>query len=210
MDRSTKRLTAEARREVIERAATEVFAERGYQAASIDEIARRSGVSAPVVYDHFSSKQDLHGRLLERHFADLREVWRVQLGGDEPQEERIARAFDAWFAYVESHPFAWRMLFRDTTGDPEVQAEHRAIADRSRAMVLHLLAREAGGELLADQESLELAWELVRAALQGLALWWYDHRNVPRAQIVATAMNFLWIGMDRLGSGERWPTGRAE
>src|SRR3954447_6099285 len=106
-----KRMTAEARREVIEQAATEVFAERGYHGASIDEIARRSGVSPPVVYDHFESKQELHRRLLERHYAELRQVWRDNLPGDEPQEERIARALDAWFAYIEEHPSAARMIF---------------------------------------------------------------------------------------------------
>src|SRR5256885_15671483 len=100
-------MTAAARREVIERAATEVFAERGYQSASIDEIARRSGVSAPVVYDHFASKLDLYGRLVERHFADLRGIWRAQLAGGDPPQQRTARAFDAWFAYVQAHPFAW-------------------------------------------------------------------------------------------------------
>jgi AcrR family transcriptional regulator len=54
-----KRMPAAERREVIVSTATEVFSERGYDGASIDEIARRSGVSAPVVYDHFASKQDL-------------------------------------------------------------------------------------------------------------------------------------------------------
>jgi AcrR family transcriptional regulator len=61
---------------VIERVATEVFAERGYQGASIDEIARRSGVSAPVVYDHFASKQDLFQRLLVRTRDELLAMWR--------------------------------------------------------------------------------------------------------------------------------------
>ena len=51
---------------MIERAATQVFAERGYQGAGMDEIARRSGVTPPVLYDHFDSKLDLHRRLLER------------------------------------------------------------------------------------------------------------------------------------------------
>ena len=51
---------------MIEGAATEVFAEHGYQAASMKEIARRSGVSVPVVYDHVESKQELHLRLLNR------------------------------------------------------------------------------------------------------------------------------------------------
>jgi AcrR family transcriptional regulator len=202
-----KRLTAAARREVIEQAATEVFAQRGYHGASIDEIARRSGVSPPVVYDHFASKQDLHRRLLERHFADLRAVWREHLLRDEPAERRIARAIDAWFAYVETHPYAGRMLFRETTGDPEIEAMHRDVAARSRAAVLPLLAREPGAEHLAagpGDEALEMAWEVIRAILQGLALWWYEHPRVPRAQVVTTAMNALWMGFDRLRQGEVW------
>jgi AcrR family transcriptional regulator len=202
-----KRLTAEARREVIELAATEVFAERGYHGASIEEIARRSGVSPPIVYDHFESKLDLHKRLLERHYADLRGVWIEHLAGDDPPERRIPRAFDAWFAYVETHPYAWKMLFTETTGDPEVAAIHRQVREQSRAAVLPLFAREAGAEELAgspDPEAMEMAWEVIRAVLQGLALWWYEHRRVPREQVVATAMNAIWIGLDRARRGERW------
>jgi hypothetical protein len=45
---------------------------------------------------------------------------------------------------------------------------------------------------------------VTRAVLQGLALWWYEHQHVPRAQILATAMNALWIGLERLQQGERW------
>ena len=75
-----RRLSAAARREVIERAATEVFAEHGYAGASIDEIARRSGVTPPVVYDHFASKLDLFTRLLERTRDELLEMWVEQLG----------------------------------------------------------------------------------------------------------------------------------
>src|SRR5437764_14595568 len=99
----------------------------------MEEIARLSGVSVPVVYDHFASKQELHRRLLERHFAELRAVWREHLLRDEPAERRIARAIDAWFAYVETHPYAGRMLFRETTGDPELEAMHRQGAARTRA-----------------------------------------------------------------------------
>src|SRR3954453_14689432 len=104
--RPRRRLSADVRRELIERAATELFAERGYHGAGMVEIARRAGVSVPVVYDHFRSKQDLHRRLLERHFAGLRALWAEHLGGEGTAGERTARAIDAWFAYVESHPFA--------------------------------------------------------------------------------------------------------
>src|SRR6188768_4255311 len=106
-----KRMNAATRRSSIEAAATDVFAERGYRGASIDEIARRSGVTPPVLYDHFASKQDLYKQLLEHHFADLRGIWRENLPGEAPPRERVAKSVDAWFAYIEAHPFAGRMLF---------------------------------------------------------------------------------------------------
>ena len=58
----------------------------------------------PVVYNYFESKQQLHRRLLERHFTDLRGVWHDHFVGEDPPQQRMARAFDAWFAYVEAHP----------------------------------------------------------------------------------------------------------
>ena len=137
-------MSAAARREVIEQAATELFAERGYHGASVDEIARRSGVSAPVVYDHFESKQALHTRLLERHRDQLLEVWREHLLASDPPDERIPRALDAWARYVEGHPFAWMMLFRETTGEPEVQAEHRRVQARGARLAGAAARRPAG------------------------------------------------------------------
>jgi AcrR family transcriptional regulator len=200
-------LSKEERRDVIERAAAELFAERGYRGASMDEIARRAGISAPVVYDHFASKADLHVHLLERHYAGLREVWREHLAGDDPVQERMARAFDAWFHYLEGHPYAARLLFADTTGDPEVAARHREVQARSRTLALPFLAREPGAERIAgsaDAVAMDMAWEVFRAVLQGLALWWNEHPQVSREQVVATAMNALWIGFDRVRRGERW------
>jgi AcrR family transcriptional regulator len=202
-----KRMTAAARREVIAKAATEVFAERGYQGASIEEIARRSGVTPPVVYDHFASKQDLYKCLLERHFADLRQVWASNFTGEDPPERRVARSFDSWFAYVEAHPFAGRMLFRDTTGDPEIAAMHLEVAARSRDAILPLFAAEPGVEGVTgsvDGEGLDMAWVVLRGVLQGLAIWWHEHPQVPRERVVATAMNALWVGFERVLGGEAW------
>lgn len=200
-----KRLKAAARREIIEEAATEVFAEHGYQGASIDEIASRSGVTPPVVYDHFVSKRDLYRRLLESHFADLRQVWGTNFKGDDPPERRIARSFDAWFAYIEKHPFAGRTLFRDTSGDPDVAAMHAEVAARSREATLPLFAAALGAESIADlviDESLDMAWIVMREVLQGLAIWWGKHPHVPRERVLAMAMNALWIGFERALGGE--------
>jgi AcrR family transcriptional regulator len=200
------RLSAADRRSVIEQAATEVFAERGYRGASVEEIARRSGVTAPVVYDHFASKQDLYERLIERHYAELRDVWYRHAASGEPFAAWMPKAIDAWFGYVEGHPFAGRMLFRDTTGDPRIEAVHRGIQLRSRAALLPLVVEEASSARvdLGDAYAVEMTWEAMRAVLQGLALWWQGHPDVPRERVVATAMNAMWLGFERVFAGETW------
>jgi len=199
-------MSAAARREVIERAATEVFAEHGYQGASMDEIARRSGVTPPVVYDHFASKLDLHKRLLERTRDELLEMWRHELQVDEPAEARIPRALDAWARYVESHPYAARMYFQEPSGDPAARAVHEEVRAPARAALAAILAREPGAENIAGGEDyeLEMAAEVMRAGLTGLAIWWTEHPEVPRERIVETAVNAIWIGFERVRRGERW------
>jgi AcrR family transcriptional regulator len=202
-----KRIGRAARRSLIEAAAAELFATRGYRGASIEEIARRSGVTPPVVYDHFESKLDLYQQLLERHFAELREVWRRHFSGDDPPRQRIARSLDAWFAYVEEHPFAGRVLFRDASADPEVAEVHAAVATNSRNAIMPLFAAEPGAAELAgsiDGEGMEMVWVVLRGVLQGLAIWWTDNPGVPRERVVATAMNALWLGFERVQQGESW------
>lgn len=193
-------MSREQRREVIERAALQLFAERGYSGASMDELARRSGVSAPIVYDHFDSKLDLHARLLERTRDELLEMWRTNLAGDAPATQRIPRAFDAWARYVEANPFATRMFFRETTGDPDAVAAHRRVQEESQRALGEILGTEQPGERL----ELEMAAEVMRAGLTGLAIWWTEHPEVTREQIVATAMNTIWLGFERVSRGERW------
>ena len=196
-------MPAAERRELIEQAAMSVFAERGYLGASIDEISRRAGVSAPVVYDHFESKLDLYRRLLERTRNELLEVWREHLFVESPAEQRISSALEAWAAYVESHRVQTRMYFREAGGDPDAEAVQREIHAQGRVALGVVLAREPGAAGYAGgagQETIEMAGEVLRAGLAGLALWWHDHPHVPREQIVRTAYNVLWVGFERARS----------
>ena len=186
------RLTKDQRRELIEQAAVGVFAERGFRSASMEEIARRSGVSVPVVYDHFASKLDLYRRLLERTRNELLQMWGEHLFGDEPAGERIPRAIDAWARYVEANRAGTRMYFREAAGDDEAEAVHKEIRDQARValgVVLGRLVDEPRG-----QEQLEMAGEVIRAGLVGLALWWHEHPHVAREQIVETGLEVLWGG----------------
>jgi AcrR family transcriptional regulator len=192
-----RRLSAAARREVIEVAAAGVFAQRGYHGASMDEIARASGVSVPVVYDHFPSKVALHQRLLERTSEELLAMWRTALAGDDPPAQRIPRALDAWARYVQAHPYAPRMFFTETTGDPEIRAIHRAAQERGLGALGAILGElSLGGPLEgADTLTLQMTAEVIRAGLTGLAVWWADHPEVPRERIVATALDVVWVGL---------------
>lgn len=199
-----KRMSAEARREVIEQAAYEVFAERGYHRASIDEICRRAGVTPPVLYDHFKSKVDLHKRLLERTRDDLIEVWRGSLPGPEAPEVRIPRAIDAWAAYMQEHPYVARMFFIDTTGEPEIAAIHEQVSAVGVVALGAIVGGEAGGYESAGPVNHEMAAAIMRAGLAGLAIWWSDHPDVPRDQVVAAAVNVLWNGMERMRRGDLW------
>ena len=200
------------RRALIEAAALDLFAERGYHGASIDEIARRSGVTPPVVYDHFESKLDLHRQLLQRTREELLGLWREYLQGDSPIEERAPAAIEAWAGYVETHPYAARMYFVETTGIAEIQAVHEQIQAEARAGLALILGAQPGGTTLAgsdDPLSLEMAAEVIRSGLTGLAIWWLGHPDVQRSRIVEVALNVVWIGLERATQGEAWnPAGK--
>ncbi|MEA2346713.1 MAG: hypothetical protein QOG62_500 [Thermoleophilaceae bacterium] len=197
-----KRLTAEARRELIELAAVDVFTERGYHGASIEAIVRRAGVTPPVFYDHFPSKVALHRRLLERTRDELLEMWRTSLAGDAPAEQRVPRAFDAWARYVQANPYAPRMYFSESTGDPEIAAVHREVLESSVDLLAAMVSALQGGP--ADPVMSTMESEIIRGGLTRLAIWWADNPEVPREQIVAAAMNTVWLGFDRIRAGEAW------
>jgi AcrR family transcriptional regulator len=186
-----KRMSKADRREVIELAAIEVFARRGYRGASMGEIAERSGVTVPVVYDHFASKLDLYKHLLERVRNELLEMWGKELFGDDPPEVRIPRSLVAWAAYVEGHRDAASMYYRDVSGDDDAEAAHKEIKDQARVALGALLGALVPGR---SQIELEMAAEIIRAGLVGLALWWNDHPHVAAEQIVEVGNEVLWGG----------------
>ncbi|MBA3301710.1 MAG: TetR/AcrR family transcriptional regulator [Thermoleophilaceae bacterium] len=182
------RLRAPERRALIEEAAEEVFARRGYHSASLGEIAAAAGISKPVIYDHFGSKRDLHLSLLEKTRDALFE--RLATGAGQNPGERFRAALDAFFQYVELHPYAWRMLFRETTGNPEVVAAHVRVQAQADERIAQVLA--AGGLMTMDPMMTAV---LVKNATNGLAIWWGEHPEVPRAAIVEASVRCLYDGI---------------
>lgn len=196
-----RRLTATQRRDLVLNAATRAFAEHGYQGASIQEIAERAGVVASVVYDHFSSKRELYLALLERHGRALVErSVRAQPGGS--PAELFDVNVEAFYRFVEADPFVWRMLLRDPPADTEIASAHADIERRaSEAMAALIASVRPGAELVPGvpraQANVMLA-EGIKAVNNGLAAWWFEHREVSREQVVSLARALLWTGLERL------------
>jgi len=184
-----RRLAAAERRALIERAAARLFAQRGLEATTVQEICDAAGVSKPMLYRHFESKRDLQMKLLERRRDELAAapIGRF-IETEGAPASRLAEMIDVWFEHVEAHPDTCRLLFQDVTGDRELRELQRELRGRQRAADVAML-REFGPPL--PEEQLEPLGEVIRSSLTGLALWWLDHPQVPRVVVAATMLRML-------------------
>jgi AcrR family transcriptional regulator len=204
-----KRLSGEERRAAILESALAVFADRGYHASSIDDIAREGGVSKALIYEHFDSKQKLYEELLEQHAGELFE--RLGTAMDEAGDTgaaRLASGLDAFYRFVEEHRVAWRMLFREAS-DPEMVAVLERIVAQVTGVVAALIAQDPGARTsdvdeAARDEGIEMIAQMLVGSVQSLSNWWADHQEVPRERILEMTMDYAWLGLERLSQGERW------
>ena len=204
-----RRLTAEERRSAILDAALTAFSQKGYHATSLDDIAGEAGVSKALIYEHFASKQELHADLIARNARELTHRVAGALSGVEIEStvERLAAGLEAFFAFVEERRDAWRMLFRETS-DPDAAAVVDRMVEQVTVEVTGLIALDPGARALGeggDEPALRLLAEMLVGGVQSMANWWADHPEVSRAQMVEIAMDFAWLGLERLSRGERWP-----
>src|SRR3954464_13684446 len=126
-----RRLPVAERRELIMEVAGRLFGEHGYDGTRLDDVAAAAGVTKPVLYRHFDSKRDLYLALLSRHRDDLPTFTAgIPAGGS--LEGSLRPVLDAWLGYVETHAYAWKMLFRDSGGGAEVQSFRREVHARAR------------------------------------------------------------------------------
>ena len=186
-----KRLPVPERRALIVEAAGRLFGEQGYAATRLADIAAAAGVTKPILYRHFDSKRELYLALLERHREDL-ESFAGAVPAEGPPEERLRAVLEVWFAYVETHSYAWKMLFRDTGGGPEIQASRLEVHARARAVLVEMIGSLR--EVPIPRRELEPLAELMSMGMASLVLWWLDDPAVSRAAVV-DAMTRVWAGL---------------
>ena len=175
---NSRRLTASEHLPLIELAATRLFARRGFAATTVEDIVRAAGVTKPMLYRHFESKQELCVALLERYRDELisAPLTRFTSGVGDSQTQ-LPSMIEAWLGYIEQHPDAARLLFTPVSGDPEVEGVQRELYVRQRDTQIALL-REFVPEI--EEAEAEPLGEAMRASLAAVALWWLDHPESPR------------------------------
>jgi AcrR family transcriptional regulator len=193
-------MTPADRRAVIVAAALEVFADAGYDRASMRAVAKAAGITTPVLYDHFASKADLYAALVESEADALITRWEESGMAipDGSAEDMFLEAISTIFDWVSANEAGWRIIFLDSPGDPAVAEAHRNRQERAtqvlagqfaRVQHLHMsvpLSRERAESFLA---------EAAKWTVNAIAAWWWSHRDLRKDEIVALTADLLWRGL---------------
>src|SRR3954453_16150615 len=177
MPRRAKIRPDEPGREKVLEAGLELFGERGYHATSIAEIGARAEIAKSVLYHYFGSKAGLYDVIAETQSEALLERVAAALPED-PDAPRLRAGVDAFLSFLTERPNAWRLLVRDPPADPELIAVQERLVGRRAEALPALLATPA------KRSGAKSHVELTATAIRAFAAWWYEHRDVPKEQVV--------------------------
>jgi AcrR family transcriptional regulator len=188
-------MTGPQRREQLIGVAREIFAEHGFQATSMEEIAERAKVSKPVVYEHFGSKDGIYAVIIDREVRSLVERITAALTPGHPRRT-IVRAVDAFLEYIEEEQDGFRILVRDAP-DGSGRGSLPSVLDEIAQAVEELLAVE-----LKDRGfSPKMAPVLSRCLVGMIAMpgqWWLEEGKPRRRDVADQIVNLAWNGLGGL------------
>ncbi|MEE2031629.1 TetR/AcrR family transcriptional regulator [Rhodococcus chondri] len=188
-------MTGTQRREQLIEIGRALFAERGYDGASIEEISQRAQVSKPVVYEHFGGKEGLYAVVVDREMTILMSMVTESLTRNRSRV-RVERAALALLTYIEERTDGFRILVRDSPVAAE-EGTYSSLLNEAMRQVGQLLA----GDFSRRGLNPELA-PLYAQALVGMvattATWWLDERTPSKEVVAAHLVNLCWNGLTRL------------
>ncbi len=189
------RMSGKERREQLLDVGRALFAERGFEATSIEEIASRAGVSKPVVYEHFGGKEGLYAVVVDREMQRLLDKITGALVGGHPRE-LLEEAATALLCYIEEDTDGFRVLVRDSPVAASTGTFASLINDIA-SQVEHIL----GQEFTSRGYDAMLA-PLYSQALVGMVAltgqWWLDAARPERDEVAAHLVNLAWNGLSGL------------
>ncbi|HEX8085065.1 MAG TPA: TetR/AcrR family transcriptional regulator [Solirubrobacteraceae bacterium] len=191
------RVPAPVRAEQLLDVAERLFAEAGYGGTSIETIAADAGVTKPLVYRHFGSKEGVYLACLRRARGQMEAMMAEAWAGAEGLRGKLEAGADAYFRFVESEPLRWRVLHGSDSGVPPAVAEE--------ATQMHLATERGFTALLAgtaaadaDPQRILAFCHAIGGAGHQLAQWWLRTPGISREQLVAWYCEATWSGVRAL------------
>jgi AcrR family transcriptional regulator len=188
-------MTGAERREQLIDVARGLFAERGFDGASVEEIAARSEVSKPVVYEHFGGKEGLYAVVVDREVRQLLDMMRDALTSGEPRELLEQAAF-ALLDYIEQSSDGFRILVRDTPLGSTSGSFVSIISDVA-SRVEHILAAEFTARGF-DPDMAPIYAQMLVGMVGTTGQWWLDARQPSKEVVAAHLVNLAWHGLSGL------------
>jgi AcrR family transcriptional regulator len=195
------RMTGKQRREQLLDIGRTLFAERGFDGTSIEEIAARAKVSKPVVYEHFGGKEGLYAVVVDREMERLLDSITNALGSDTHPRVLLEHAALALLDYIETSTDGFRILVRDSPVAQSTGGFASLISDAA-SQVEYLLAAEFSARGFDARYAPMYSQMLVgMVALTGQ--WWLDVRSPDKHEVAAHLVNLAWNGLAGLEQGPK-------
>ena len=190
--RARSRMTSAERREQLIEIARRLFAERGYDGASVEEIAARSEVSKPVVYEHFGGKEGLYAVVVDREVRKLLDMMRAALTAGRPRE-LLEQATCALLDYIEQSSDGFRILVRDSPLGSASGSFVSIISDVA-TRVEHILAAEFRARGF-DAKAAPMYAQMLVGMVGTTGQWWLDARKPSKDVVASHLVNLAWNGL---------------
>ncbi|MFC8045584.1 TetR/AcrR family transcriptional regulator [Nocardia sp. NPDC057353] len=193
-------MTGTQRRQQLIEIGRALFAERGYDGTSIEEIALRAQVSKPVVYEHFGGKEGLYAVVVDREMSMLLDMITSSLTRNRSQE-RLEQVALALLTYIEERTDGFRILVRD---QPAATADGRysSLLNEAVNQVAHILGNDFGRRGFDTSLATLYAQALV-GMVSTAATWWLDVREPSKEVVAAHLVNLCWNGLSHLEADPR-------
>ncbi|MCD4557255.1 TetR/AcrR family transcriptional regulator [Schaalia sp. lx-100] len=193
MNEKRTRMTGVARREQLINVGRSLFASKGFDATSVEEIAAKAKVSKPIIYEHFGGKEGLYAVIVDREVQALTTTLENALTRSQRPRVIVESAALALLTYIETHTDGFRVLMRDAPSAHHAGSFSSIIGDVA-AKVEHLLAQQFDASHMNPRYSPLYAQMLVGLIAQ-VGQWWLDERHMSKEKVAAHVVNLVWYGM---------------
>ncbi|AEV88671.1 TetR family transcriptional regulator [Actinoplanes sp. SE50] len=191
-----RRMSAAQRREQLIATGRQLFAERGYDATSVEEVAVRAKVSKPVVYEHFGGKEGLYAVVVDREVRALLERITAALTAGDPRE-LLEQAALALLDYIEEEPHGFQVLSARQAPVLAPANTFASVMNDVAHQVEHILGAEFRSRGL-DPRFAELYSQALVGMVALVGQWWREAREPRKELVAAHLVNLAWNGLSHL------------